>query len=377
VRTHANFSEDNRSAACACARETDRMVGKTVPIALDVMGSAVVAATALPFVRKGYWWVRIWDFPRLQTAAVGALVLCGYLLWPPHSWAEWLIVAGLLSAVGYQAVRIYPFTPLAPAQVLSSENPAAERKLRLLVANVRAENRRVQPLLDLIAAARPDVVLTLEPDGFWQRALAVLDRDFPHRLKQPQDNHYGMLLFSRLELWQAQIRFLMDPEVPSFHAHLVLRSGDRVHLYAVHPRPPQTFQASFDRDAELLVIGREIHASPEPAIVAGDLNDVGWSHTTRLFQRMSGLMDPRLGRGLFSTFPATLPLLRWPLDHIFFDAEFRLCRLERLGFIGSDHFPILAELSFEPESAHEHEARAPMPDDRAAARRMIREGRAR
>ena len=348
-----------------------------MPIALDVIGFAVIVTTALPFIRKGYWWVRIWDFPRLQSAIVGVLVLCGFLLWPPDALIERVVFAGLLLAVGYQAFRIYPFTPLAPIQVLASEDPDPERKLRLLVANVRAENRRVQPLLDLVAATRPDVVLTLEPDGFWQRELAVLDREFPFRLKQPQDNHYGMLLFSRLELRDAEVRFLMDPGVPSFRARLVLRSGHGVHLYALHPRPPQTFQASFDRDAELLVIGREIHANPEPAIVAGDLNDVGWSHTTRLFQRISGLMDPRLGRGLFSTFPATIPFMRWPLDHVFFDPEFRLCRLERLGFIGSDHFPILAELSFEPESADEHEARAPMPGDRATARRMIREGRAR
>jgi hypothetical protein len=36
-----------------------------------------------------------------------------------------------------------------------------------------------------------------------------------------------------------------------------------------------------------------------------------------------------------------------------------------------DHFPILAELSFQPAGAHVHEARPPMPGDRATPRRMI------
>jgi hypothetical protein len=59
--------------------------------------------------------------------------------------------------------------------------------------------------------------------------------------------------------------------------------------------------------------------------------------------------------------------MRWPLDHIFFDPEFRLVRLERLREIGSDHFPILPDLSFEPQGVEEHEARSEMPGDRAAA----------
>jgi hypothetical protein len=110
-------------------------------------------------------------------------------------------------------------------------------------------------------------------------------------------------------------------------------------------------------------------------VVAGDLNDVAWSHTTRLFQRTSGLLDPRVGRGLYSTFHAAYPFLRWPLDHVFFSREFRLRRLERLPAFGSDHFPILVEVSYEPARAHEHEAPRPEPGNRHEVRERIAEGR--
>ena len=87
------------------------------------------------------------------------------------------------------------------------------------------------------------------------------------------------------------------------------------------------------------MVGREIRERSEPAVVAGDLNDVAWSHVTRLFRRVSDTLDPRIGRRLYASFNARRPLLRWPLDHIFFTEDFRLVRLERMGFIGSDHFP--------------------------------------
>ena len=35
-----------------------------------------------------------------------------------------------------------------------------------------------------------------------------------------------------------------------------------------------------------------------------------------------------------------MPWFRWPLDHLFHDARFRLIAMERLEKIGSDHFPM-------------------------------------
>src|SRR3546814_14501423 len=85
----------------------------------------------------------------------------------------------------------------------------------------------------------------------------------------------------------------MQPHVPSVKAGLRLRSGEVVDFYGVHPEPPFPGDDSGERDAELVQVGREVRKSGRATIVMGDLNDVAWSHSSRLFRRLSGMKDPR------------------------------------------------------------------------------------
>ena len=86
------------------------------------------------------------------------------------------------------------------------------------------------------------------------------------------------------------------------------------------------------------------------------MNDVAWSRTNYLFQRASGLVDPRIGRGLYNSFHAEYFFLRFPLDHFFHSNHFRLVELKRLAYFGSDHFPMFIHLSYEPEAQRQQKA---------------------
>ena len=318
-------------------------------IAIEVCAVLAIWLSGWSLIRRDEWWFRGADFPRLQILFVGLVALAGLLFIQ----AEWtlvreLLLLGVIAAVAYQLKMVLPYTPIWKKQVLHvrRDQVNVEQQISLLVANVLTPNHKYHLLLEQIDHLQPDVVLTLETDQIWQEALKPIEADYPYRVAVPQDNLYGMHLYSRLPLADTEVKFILSDETPSIHTTIRLRSGLDVQLYCLHPKPPSPTEAkdSTLRDAELLIVGDQIKEIDESCIVIGDLNDVAWSRTTRLFQRISGLLDPRVGRYFMNTFHADYPLLRWSLDHIFHSTDFGLVEMKRLPHIGSDHFPIYVVL---------------------------------
>ncbi len=333
----------------------------------------VAVATFLPLAKCDHWLVRAWDFPRLQIFIFGlALFPCLYFFSfnDGNHGSDWIIVGLLAAAVGYLGFLIWPYTRLHPKQVLAGKGKTG---IRILVSNVLMSNRESDKLIALIHEKQPDIIVALETDKWWSDRLATVADDYPHSVELPQDDTYGMVLRSRLELIDPSVEYIIRDNIPSIHFKVKLDGGETVRIHAVHPKPPypDEDETTTDRDAELLIVGKRAEEHGGPTIVLGDLNDVAWSHTTRMFQRISGLLDPRVGRGLFPTFHASHVFMRWPLDHVFISDHFRVRHLERLPFIGSDHFPMFTDFSFEPGGEFEQETPEPDPGDEEEAEEKI------
>lgn len=304
--------------------------------------------TLLPFSRGKVWWIRILDFPRLQIGVLALLVAGAQASdgFPSEPWE--IAVIALNAAIAlYQLFWIAPFTRFARREAANCAEESAAHLVRIVTVNVLQSNRRAARLRRLIRQARPDVLLAVETDDWWLQQLAGVASELPHRLECPLDNLYGMTLFSRWPLHDGKVQFLVDPKCPSIHVTVMLPDGECVRLVCLHPQPPSPTEAdeSTERDAELILVARSLRHEKRPTIVIGDLNDVAWSRTTRLFRKISGLLDPRVGRGLISTYHAKLPFLRWPVDHLFHSRHFTIVTLQRLAGFGSDHFPVFAELA--------------------------------
>jgi endonuclease/exonuclease/phosphatase (EEP) superfamily protein YafD len=340
-------------------------------VVVSTFGAMLIVATLAPLSRSQRWWIRVLDFPRLQIVVGLALVLIAVPI-SHHlsSYFDQALLAALAGCLGYQVSKILPYTRLT-APAVHSGRCHGDASVRLLIANVLMDNRRADDFIAIIRANDPDLVIAVETDDWWDQKLLALDADYRFSVKHPLNNTYGMHLFSKLHIDAPQIRFLVEDDVPSIYAAVRLRSGDCIDLYCVHPRPPRPKQDTEQRDAEIVLVAREVKAAGRPAIVAGDFDDVAWSHTTRLFQRLSGTLDPRVGRGMFSTFNAKYPLFRWPLDHIFHGEAFTLAELKRLSFFGSDHFPVFAMLCYQPQAAAHQTAPEAAESDQKEAEEKI------
>ena len=320
----------------------------------------LLVATVLPLSKIPLGIVRGGEFPREQIFFAAA-ILCVVLpvAQPDMAGAIGAAILAIIALV--QLAYIVKFTPIWRRQSVSADSDLsvdAKRQISLLTANVKKSNRAYRLLIDLVRHRTPDVLMAIEVDEDWIAALKEgLSDLYPHRVDVPKDNGYGLCLMSRLPLVNPEVRDLIVEDVPSIRTAVKLRNGSQLRLYVVHPEPPVIAHDTKGRDSEIALVGLEAAKDDLPAIVTGDLNDVAWSTTTRRFQRLSGLLDPRVGRGFYNTFSATMPWMRWPLDHLFHDPKFRLVEMARLGKIGSDHFPMWFVLALTG-----HEAARTVPD---------------
>ena len=342
-----------------------------------VLSIFTILGTLIPFLPSRHYLVQGWEFPIVQLMVIGTIGLIGSCFYYSalDGWMSVVIYSTAICLI-YLGTIVYPYVPIAPTLVKEVQDSRADRRIKVLSSNVLIDNKETTKLKKLIDEYDPDVIALLEPDQYWADQMAYLKEEYTNAVEIPLDNAYGLLFYSRLPTEGTETRYVIEEGVPSVVTTVRLPSGEPVKIYCVHPKPPSPTENTYssERDAELLIYGKEIADEEDPVIIFGDLNDVAWSKTTRLFQKISELMDPRKGRRPFHTFHADYWPLRWPLDHVFHSDDFKFVRMERLPRMGSDHFPIFIELEFQPSAAAEQEKPDATDEEEERANEIIEEG---
>lgn len=340
---------------------------------LFVLELIAVIITLLPFIKAERWWIRIWDFPKVQILILIVLLIICHLLLLRSNLIHIILLDVVIICFLIQLSYILPYTAIGSKQVFNLKKASGGCEISFLISNIYQENREYSKIIQLIEEYDPHLVLLMETDEKWMNALKSVEKEYPFNVLSPLDNTYGLLLYSRFPLTQTSIDYLTERNIPSIHTEFTLPSKEKISLHCVHPKPPFPTESpsSLQRDLELLILAEKLEYCTHPTIIAGDLNDVAWSHTTNLFLRKSRLLDIRRGRGMFNTFHAKYFFLRFPLDHVFVSHHFMLKSLKRLPYIGSDHFPILVKLQIGSSNLQTHKVEKTQFQDELVIRRKF------
>lgn len=315
-----------------------------------IIAILAICAILSIFRNTGNRYLKFLDFPRIQFFIISLTSLLLLITTTKKRyWYTYAAVAALCVGLLINGTFLIHYTSLVPVVVpATQEQNASDSPFSLLLANVQMSNKKAQPLINLIATKKPDLILAMEVDEWWNKQLKILEKEYPYSQHTINELAYGMVLYSKFPLKRVEVDYLNNKKVPSFESTIALNKSKNISFHSIHPVPPTHFENLPDnagqKETALKELGQEIKGRKFPTLVAGDLNDVIWSYVDEITNTENILFDVRVGRGFYNSFNAENIFIRWPLDHVFVTKEFRLKKLERLPKIGSDHFPLYVEL---------------------------------
>jgi len=219
--------------------------------------------------------------------------------------------------------------------------------LKILHANVYTGNKHKKWFLNLIASEAPDMFIVQEVDDRWEHELSVVETNYPYHRVIPRSDNFGIALYSKIPLLKIEEITDTEFDVPSFSVMFIFDKQE-VELIAMHPLPPVGEFVFQIRNAEINFIAEHCRDAIHPKILIGDLNVTPWSQHYIHLEKISQMRNCRLGHGILASWPTKIFPMRIPIDHCLISREFNVNSIRLGPDIGSDHLPLIVELSMKP-----------------------------
>ena len=306
---------------------------------LGALGFAAAIISLAGFLGTLAWWLEILSHFRMQYA------ICFLLLAVPYALGRrWWHTGGALAMALINVLPLLLFL-FPPAPAMSSNGPS----YRIMLMNVNSAWGDPLAVRSAISNAQPDFLILEEISDRWLVDLAPALATYPYREIQPRFDNFGIGLFSRHPLTSARIEPFGLVDIPTIFAQVHL-DGRPLNLIATHPMPPGEALLARERNRHLQWLAGEVAGLSGPVLLAGDLNAAPWSPVFCNFERTSGLIDSARGRSIRPTWPAFLPPLWIPIDHILHSPGIAICSYKVGAPVRSDHLPVIADFAWQTPS---------------------------
>ncbi len=312
----------------------------------------------------------------------------------------WLLVKPVFSFISllviftsFHAVKnVFPlnFSPDFSMQKKSGEIRVMSWNVELFnILHYKDHPENKQKIIDLINEYDPDIACFQEmvagenkkainyfPDI--EKSLKFSDYLYSYSVKDNFDryHHFGIIIFSKFPILRKQT-LINNPNSynSTFQFVDILAGKDTFRIFNVHLQSLKFSQTNLNyldsgkvpaqgniseskniiskiklgvlkRAAQANFIKDELNHSPYPVIVCGDFNDVPVSYAYETIGKGLRNAFVERGSGISRTFSSISPTLR--IDNIFVAKQFKIRQFTRLKILLSDHFPIIADVKFEP-----------------------------
>lgn len=336
----------------------------------------LLVLTILPKIPNSHWVFRFPDFGKIQITYLTLIVFAAGFLIEKNAYF-WYFQGLLLAMFIFHGFILIRYTPLYRVKK-HQQGKNSSQKYHFISANVYQFNKEYDRFISLIKKNKPEMFLTMESNGEWEKALQVLENEYPYQHKVTLENTYGMHFYSKINIEHSQTHFFVADDIPSIEAHLKTEDGFSFVFFGVHPPPPSPTEeeTSKERDGDLLSTAKRVQEIDKPVIVVGDFNNVAWSKSSILFRKTSHLIDPRVGHSFVSTFHAKYRLLRFPIDLMFHSENIFIKNLKTLENFGSDHLPVYCQFFIDHQNDQQEErVEEASTDEKAEAEEIIQEGK--
>ncbi len=236
--------------------------------------------------------------------------------------------------------------------MFDGNNDPGVRSARVVMANLYVANGSTRPMLGELGAIEADVLILLEVDDRWRKAIRESEwyGDYPYRHDADRNDAFGISMLSRIPLRDKEVLTVAD--IPALAA--VLRVDDReVRLLGVHAAPPISAAGLEANQRQLRGLRTWIDQPGLPPVAAiGDFNLSPWNPSLEAF----AAPPMRLGHRRLGALPwptwrpkAFIPGFEIPvapLDHAVVEDRVRVHRSVLSTGRGSDHRPIVIDISW-------------------------------
>lgn len=221
-----------------------------------------------------------------------------------------------------------------------------ESTFSIYSANINKSNRELHKLIDELRKNNADIILLLEINDDNIQPLQSVIQTYPYKIESLNNNTSGTgaVIMSRFPILSHETTKYSEFGNLLITAYINIY-GKQVVFYGAHFPKPTNINEFPSRSKQILSLARDISEQTTPIILAGDLNTTPYSPVFKKLIDTSKLKDSREGFGWLPSWPTYLPLFWLPIDHILVSQDIKVQNRTVGSYIGSDHYPVLAELA--------------------------------